>query len=526
MATTSLTVLLAEDDADYAHLVQVRAGGDPDHPVSVTRVPSLDAALVALTAGPFDLVLLGLGLPESTGLATFERVHEAFPDVPVLVLTGTDDLDLARACVRAGAYDYLVKGRGEPILSMAVHVTVERARLQRRLDEAINEQAALALERGNAVRALHASEVHHRLLAENVRDVIWTSDLDLRFTYVSPAVLQVTGYTVDEALTQTIDTLLTPSSREQVVQALARELSSATSTPRYEWPARNLEIEQVRKDGRVIWVEVSAGLLRGPDGRPVGLLGVTRDITERKTLQAQLMKADRLASVGLLAAGVAHEINNPMTIVMNCAELIGDDVPPDSPIAANARAILDASQRVVTIVRNLLAFSRQESDKRSPARVVDIVGRTVSLVRKVLQKSHVRIEVAVSADLPLVRCRSNQIAQVLLNLLTNARDALVARYPGEHPDKVVTITAAEIDLNGHPGVRVTVEDHGAGVPEGIRDRIFDPFFTTKPRDQGTGLGLALSLGLVQEHGGKLWHEGVPTGGERFHVELPIEEGGS
>jgi signal transduction histidine kinase len=222
-------------------------------------------------------------------------------------------------------------------------------------------------------------------------------------------------------------------------------------------------------------------------------MGVTRDITERKTLQARLMKADRLASLGLLAAGVAHEINNPMTIVMNCAELIGDDAPPDSAIATNSRAILDASQRVVTIVRNLLAFSRQESDQNSPAHVLDLVERTVSLVRKVL---------------------------------TNARDALNARYPQEHPDKIVTLRAAAIDLNGRPGVRVTVEDHGVGVPEGLRDRIFDPFFTTKPREQGTGLGLALSLGLVQAHGGNLRHEAVPTGGTRFHVLLPIEGGGS
>ncbi len=253
---------------------------------------------------------------------------------------------------------------------------------------------------------------------------------------------------------------------------------------------------------------------------------------ERQRLQAQLVQAQKLESIGTLASGVAHEINNPIMGVMNYAQLILDKVGPDNPVAEYATEIGKATDRIATIVKNLLSFARIDKQAHSPARLYDIVEGTLSLIGVVLRHDQIDLVVAVPEDLPRISCRSQQIQQVIMNLLTNARDALNERYPKHDENKRVVVTAREIE-NSECGawntegdaprswVRLTVEDHGAGIPEAVRGRIFDPFFTTKPRDKGTGLGLSISHGIVKEHGGGLWVESEVSQWTRFHMDLPL-----
>ncbi len=240
---------------------------------------------------------------------------------------------------------------------------------------------------------------------------------------------------------------------------------------------------------------------------------------ERQRLEAQLRQQQKLESIGTLASGVAHEINNPISIILNCADLISEDSDPSGPTAESARHITEASQRVATIVRALLAFARQEQEAHSPARIADIVNGTVSLIRKVLAKDQIRMEVDVPEDLPTVKCRSNQIQQIIMNLLTNARDALNSRYTGYHEDKVVIVRARIEEREGETWVVTMVEDHGTGVPAGLAERIFDPFFTTKPREEGTGLGLSVSHGIAKDHLGQLRVESEEGQFTRFYLDL-------
>jgi signal transduction histidine kinase len=142
-------------------------------------------------------------------------------------------------------------------------------------------------------------------------------------------------------------------------------------------------------------------------------------------------------------------------------------------------------------------------------------------MRSVLAKDQIDVQRDLPQDLPLVKCRSQQIQQVLMNLLTNARDALNERYPKTSDDKIIRIEASAFKNEGLPWVRLTVEDHGSGITPDVADRIFDPFFTTKTRIRGTGLGLSISHSIVKEHRGKLWFETEPGKGTRFHVDLPI-----
>ena len=266
------------------------------------------------------------------------------------------------------------------------------------------------------------------------------------------------------------------------------------------------------------------------------------DITEQLALETQLRQSQKLESVGTLASGVAHEINNPINGIMNYAQLILDELGPDSPASEFAAEIGKETRRVATIVRNLLDFSRPRKQGHSPARTCDIVETALSLIRSVLQRDQIALEVDVPEDLPKLKCRSQQIQQVLMNLLTNARDALNEKYRGYDDDKIVLIsTRAIADLgsrisesedkkaegaaihNPQSAVRITVEDHGPGIPKRVREHLFDPFYTSKRPDKGTGLGLSISYTIAKEHGGELSVESKVGKWTRFHVDLPIAD---
>ena len=253
------------------------------------------------------------------------------------------------------------------------------------------------------------------------------------------------------------------------------------------------------------------------------------DITNRKQaeqaqleLLAQLQQTQKLESIGTLASGVAHEINNPLMGMINYAELISDE--EDETIKERAQSIIKEGNRIAKIVRNLLSFARQDREEHSPAALADIIDSSLSLVGSVLRKDQITIELNIPDDLPTVKCRSQQIEQVLINLLTNARDALNVRYPDYDENKLVRITVRPFEKDGDEWIRTTVEDHGDGVSEEKSERIFDPFFTTKARHEGTGLGLSVSFGIVREHHGELTVESVPNEYTRFHIDLRVNTG--
>ncbi len=243
---------------------------------------------------------------------------------------------------------------------------------------------------------------------------------------------------------------------------------------------------------------------------------------ERKKFEVQLRQQQKLESIGTLASGVAHEINNPINGIINYAQLIGDKLDKESSVRDYAEEIIHESERVATIVRNLLAFSRDEKESHSPANIKDIVDGTISLVQTIIRHDQIALKVGVAEELPKIKCRSQQIQQVLMNLLTNSRDALNERYPEYDENKILTITVRPFEKEGKKWIRTTVEDHGRGIPLEIQDRLFDPFFSTKDKTKGTGLGLSISYGIVQEHNGLLYFESAPEQCTRFFLELPVD----
>ena len=261
-------------------------------------------------------------------------------------------------------------------------------------------------------------------------------------------------------------------------------------------------------------------------GAVEGVVLNARDVTEKRKLEEQLMQSQKIESIGTLAGGVAHEINNPINGIMNYAQLILDRVGEGNPCGEYAQEILDETRRIAGIVRNLLTFARNEKQSHSPAHLSDIVASVLSLVQAVMRHDQIELEVSLPGDLPKLKCRSQQIQQVVMNLITNARDALNEKFPGYSPDKRLRLTAALIEKAGRHFVRIMVEDAGTGIAPEVVGRIFDPFFTTKPKETGTGLGLSISYGIVRDHGGELSVDSEPGRGSRFNVDLPVNNGWS
>jgi PAS domain S-box-containing protein len=380
--------------------------------------------------------------------------------------------------------------------------------------------------RKRAEEALREGEMQFRAMFEVASIGMAQADPQSgRWLRVNQTMCAITGYSADEMLKMQVSEVTHPEDRQADWEVFQRVV-------RGELPDYRMEKRYVRKGGLIAWVNVNMTVIRDAAGRPTRTMATIEDITERKRLEAerwameaQMRQQQKLESIGTLAGGVAHEINNPINGIMNYAQLIQDRLPADSPLAEYTGEILKETDRVATIVRNLLTFARNENQSQSPARVADIVEATLSLVRTVMRRDQITLTVNVPTGLPELRCRSQQIQQVLMNLMTNARDALNERYPGHDPDKVLSVTASLFEKEGRRCVRVTVEDHGTGITPEVRERMFDPFFTTKPRDQGTGLGLSISHGIVREHHGELTVESEPGKFTRMHLDLPADQEG-
>jgi len=300
----------------------------------------------------------------------------------------------------------------------------------------------------------------------------------------------------------------------------------------FETSARQVcEVRIQRKDGSQLWTRLEATMMQGGESEAPACRVAVSDINERKRLEqerqvieAHLRLQQKLEAIGTLAAGVAHEINNPLTGIMGFAQLISARTDKSSPLGEYASEITRLTERVATIVRNLLTFARYETQSHSPADIHDIIGATLSLIQTVMPRDQITLELDVPENMPRIKCRSQQIQQVLMNLLTNARDALDEKHPACDPDKIIRVTAQVFEKAGKAWIRTTVEDHGTGISREVQEKMFDPFFTTKLPGKGTGLGLAISHEIVKEHGGELHCESEPGQWTRFHLDLPVDNG--
>ncbi|PYV17509.1 MAG: histidine kinase, partial [Acidobacteria bacterium] len=261
--------------------------------------------------------------------------------------------------------------------------------------------------------------------------------------------------------------------------------------------------------GRERVVNLSLTPLIGKEGRVIGRLVILNDLTERVELEDQLAQAEKLSSIGLLAAGVAHEVNTPLAVITSQAQMLIKQIPSDDAKAKTLDRIIKQSFRASEIVNNLLKFSRTSGSEYLEVDLNRVIRDTLALVEPMLRASKITLNTQLASGLPGVHGNTGKLQQVFMNLIMNARDAMP--YGGE-----LTMATESEDST----VRVEVTDNGVGIPSEYLSKIFDPFFTTKSTSRGTGLGLAVSYGIIREHGGKIAVESAVGRGASFRLEFP------
>ncbi|HEX7127689.1 MAG TPA: GAF domain-containing protein [Thermodesulfobacteriota bacterium] len=271
-------------------------------------------------------------------------------------------------------------------------------------------------------------------------------------------------------------------------------------------------------DGRTLALSVSE--LTDDAGRPVGAVHAVRDVTAERRLQEQLLQSEKLASVGQLVSGVAHELNNPLAAIMGYCELILPRVAGDAGLAQDVSQVRLQTERASRIVHNLLAFARKRTPEVRAVSLNEVVEAALELQAYDLKVSGVEVETALEAGLPAVMADFHQMEDVVVNVLVNAKQAIAAEKP---EGRIRVETRAIRTPQGVVGVRLAIRDNGPGIPREHLHRVFDPFFTTKPVGVGTGLGLSICFGVVQSHGGRIWAESQPGAGTTIVVELPTAD---
>lgn len=244
------------------------------------------------------------------------------------------------------------------------------------------------------------------------------------------------------------------------------------------------------------------------------------------TMEAQLRNKQKLESIGVLASGVAHEINNPLNGIMNYSQIISDivkDKDCSEQIDKFSNEIINETQRIDKIVKNLLLFSRKEQQYFYKADLSEIIEKSLLLISTVIKNDQIDISLDIPSDISVIDCRPQQLQQVLLNLLLNSRDALNKKYDGFDKNKKINIKVENIEYKKEDVIRIIVEDKGVGILEKHKKNIFDPFFTTKSRTEGTGLGLSISYGIIKEHNGEMSFETEEGEYTRFFIDLPLKQ---
>ncbi|MEM1413353.1 MAG: response regulator [Myxococcota bacterium] len=452
---------------------------------------------------PFDLMLVDWTLPGISGLDVCRAVRRrpSGEDIALLVVTGRDRPEDLHAVMDAGASDYIAKPIDPDMLRTRLLVATRLATAARR--------------RRRGQQALLRAEEAFQRLVQSAPDAIYVAGADGKLAYANERLVAYLGYDSVEALRDVAEeSLLHPDDHPAARAERIGALNSGQPTP-------PRELRLVRRDGHTVTGE-SVTIPIDFAGR-ASALRMIRDVTERKEMQAQLLLADRMASVGTLAAGVAHELNNPLAYVLSNLRLSREELEHTELTAERVHLVklqleeaAHGARRMSDIVRDLKTFSRGDDEDQGAVDVPEVLASSINMCWNEL-RHRARLEKEIGR-LPIVRGNESRLGQVFLNLLINAAQAMPEDRAGENVIRVV----AGVDDAGW--ARVEIVDTGRGIAPEHLGRIFDPFFTTKPVAEGTGLGLAICRNIVTQTGGELSVKSEVDVGTTFTVRLPPAQG--
>jgi PAS domain S-box-containing protein len=361
-------------------------------------------------------------------------------------------------------------------------------------------------ERREMERRLHQQQEFARRLVDSFPDLILVLDTAAHYTFVSPRCKEILGYEPQEIASMDFGQCAHPEDMPST-QALYDDIVAGRQT------FASLEVRVRHKQGDWRRIRFNFSPLWDTRGQNEGVVLSGRDVTDLKRLEEQLIQAEKLAAMGQMLAGVAHELNNPLTAILGVTELLREREGTDDSTRRQLELTHRQARRAARIVQNLLEFSRPASPQKRPLDLNILLERTLQLQEHSLRRNNIEVDFHPQADLPAVIGDANQLIQVFLNLVTNAEQAIrEVRDTGR-----IQIRAGRTGRQ----LSITVQDDGVGVRPEALPRIFDPFYTTKRPGGGTGLGLSICMSIIREHGGNIEAETLPAGGSAFTIYLPV-----
>ncbi|MGM0664506.1 MAG: PAS domain-containing sensor histidine kinase [Thermodesulfobacteriota bacterium] len=359
-------------------------------------------------------------------------------------------------------------------------------------------------------------DAHHflNMIIHNSPNAIMATNMKGNIILWNNAAEETLGYSSDQVIGKMNIRAIYP-------EGMAQEIMKMMRSPEYGGVGRlrSYPMVYVRRDGEIIDGNLSAAILYGSSGEELASVGIFVDLKERldmernlRDVQEKLLQSEKLAAMGKLTSQIAHELNNPLYGIMNTLELLKSEIPPESKRRRILEMALSETERLTELLRKMLSFSKPDEEEKQPTNMNTILDEILLLVKKQLQECGIRVTVSFQEEMPLVNASRNQLRQVFLNLIANARDAM--------PDGG-TLNVTTSSTAGH--IRIEIEDNGAGIREENLSRIFDAFFTTKDGIKDVGLGLSVCYGFVEEHGGDIQVSSQPGEGTTFTVILPVAQ---
>ncbi|RJQ54039.1 MAG: PAS domain S-box protein [Nitrospiraceae bacterium] len=412
---------------------------------------------------------------------------------------------------RKRAEDELQKHRDE-LMRLVEERTVELTASNDRLRQEI-------MDRRLAEHELKLSGQKFRNLYDNAPDMYHSLNMNKIIIECNETEARMLGYSKEEIIGRPLADFFTEES--------ARLLEADFPLLKRKKVLKNIERTFVRKDGATFPAMLNVFAEFDEQGEIIRTRAIARDITElkkaraeQKLAEAEALRAGHLASLGEVAAGVAHEINNPVNGVLNYAQMLANKSAPGGREHDIAVRIIKEGERIASIVRSLLSFTRNTEEEKTAVHISDMISEVLSITETQVKKDGIQLTVDISPGLPQIIAIPQQIEQVFLNIISNARYALNRKYQGAHPGKIIRIKAEKTASQLSPHIRVIFHDSGTGIPPENINKVMNPFFSTKPVNMGTGLGLSISHGIIISHGGKITIESSEGEYTRVIIDLP------
>jgi len=379
-------------------------------------------------------------------------------------------------------------------------------------------------EKKKTEEALLESESKYRLLAENMRDIVFVEDLNMNLQYISPSSLELLGYTEDELRQLKKTDYMTPESFRKLMERFRKYIAIAQKDPSFEIPL--MENEFVRKDGTIFTGEMKVTFLRDSNGTITGSQGIIRDVTERKRLEEQLQIRQKMDSLGTLAGGIAHDFNNLLTGIMGNIDMLKLDAEEFNESQKRCLdAALKSCERAASLIGKFQMFSKGIFNKKEQFDMYDAAQGVFDVLERTTDKL-IKKKIKFNKGEYFINAARSELHQVFLNLATNAVEAITKKGVGK--DNYITINAEDCSLSDDEIVfegeyiHISFKDTGVGMPDEVKRKAFDPLFTTKEKGtkKGQGLGLTMVYNIIRNHKGHIAIESVEGKGTTFHIYLP------